>query len=166
MTRALTIGALCASLAGCVSSAPAISQKLETLELTLARADGTRVELAAISGKPTLLFLFATYDEASQLALVPLLRFIEQDPTVSVLGIALQPDAKAFLDMYKRALSIPFELYFDPDNRLLPGATAVGRVPTIPAFVALDSRGQVRAHVYGPATGEQLRALAERARAR
>jgi hypothetical protein len=131
--------------------------------MTLARSDGTLVELAALSGKPMLLFLFATYDETSQLALVPLLQFIELERRVAIIGIALQPDAKTFLELYRRALSIPFALYFDPENRLLRGQTALDRVRVVPAFVALDARGHIRAQQYGPATAEQLRALADSA---
>ena len=165
MTRAIHIAWLC--LSACAAATPAASsQNLAVLDLSLARSDGTRVELAAVSGKPTLLFLFATYDQASQLALVPLLQLIEQEPRVAVLGVALQPDAKAFLDMYKRALSIPFELYFDPDDQLLHGGTALGRVRAVPLFVALDAQGRIREQRYGVPTGEQLRALADQTLAR
>jgi hypothetical protein len=157
---------LCLCLLGCAARTVPLANRLESLELTLARADGTRSELAAVSSKPTLLFLFATYDEASQLALVPLLRFIEQEPDIAVLGVALQPDAKAFLDMYQRALSIPFGLYFDPDNQLMRGGTALGRVTAVPAFVALDAQGRIRQRMYGVASGEQLRLLAKSARER
>jgi hypothetical protein len=151
-------------LAGCASSASfAAGAKPEVLDMTLARSDGTPLELAALRSGPTLLFLFATYDQTSQLALVPLLQFIEVDKRVAIIGIALQPDAKAFLDLYRRALSIPFALYFDPENRLLRGQTALGRVRVVPAFVALDARGHIRAQQYGPASAEQLRTLAESA---
>ena len=164
MTRGLAIALLC--LTACAAVAPSATKPLEVLELQLSRSDGARTDLAALGGKPTLLFVFATYDQTSQLALVPLLRLIEQDPRIAVIGVAVQPDAKEFLEMYKRALSIPFELYVDPDDQLLHGGTALGRVRAVPLFVALDAEGRIRDQRYGAVSGEQLRAIADSALAR
>ncbi|HEX4354151.1 MAG TPA: TlpA disulfide reductase family protein [Polyangiales bacterium] len=140
------------------SSAPA-----PTLDLTLGRADGTTIEFAAISGRPTLLFLFATYDSASQFALAQLLKFVEHEPDLQVIGIALQPDAKAFLDLYKQSLSVPFALYYDPGNRLLRGGTVLGRVRAVPMLVALDADGGVRDQHFGVPSTDELRSLTDRA---
>ena len=157
---------LCAWLSACVSSSQSVERKLERLELTLARPDGTRVELSALTDRPTLLFLFATYDSASQLALVPLLQTIERQRDLRVIAVALQPDAKDFLPMFKRALSIPFELYLDPDHQLMRGDTALGPVNAVPAFVALDAQGRIRQTLVGVPNTEQLRLLSDAARAR
>jgi peroxiredoxin len=132
------------------------------LELSVARPDGSRLELGAL-GRPALLFFFATYDPASQVELDRLVRFAALEKRVSIIGIALQPDAKTFLDMFQSALAVPFPLYFDPENQLMRGTTALGRVRAVPAFVALDATGRIQQQQYGPATGDQLRTLANQA---
>jgi hypothetical protein len=163
LLRGLVWAACCVSICACAGSEAQVVAPAPVLELTLGRADGTTCELAALSGKPTLLFLFATYDTASQFALAPLVRFIEKEPRLQVIGVALQPDAKAFLKLYQSSLAVPFALYTDPGNRLLHGDTALGRVGAVPAFVALDAEGHIRAQQVGVASAEQLRELADAA---
>jgi len=158
--------ALCICLSACAPRTTHVAARAEPLALTLARSDGTLVELATLYGKPTLLFLFATYDANSQLALTELLRFSEREPGIALIGVAVQPDAKTFLELYRQALSIPFALYFDPENQLLRGVSALGRLRAVPAFVALDAGGQMRAQLYGAPTLAQLHTLADSALAR
>jgi hypothetical protein len=164
----LLLGIFASSLAtvaigACAASEIQIVASKEPLDLTLSRANGTTLELAALSGRATLLFLFATYDTDSQFALAPLVKFIESEPRLQVIGVALQPDAKAFLDMYQSSLGVPFALFYDPGNRLLRGDTALGRVAAVPTFVALDAEGRIRAQHLGVASAGQLRALADSA---
>jgi peroxiredoxin len=159
----LNILVLCAWCGACAPRTALVAAESEALDLSLARSDGTLVELAALRGKPTLLFLFATYDATSQLALTELLSFVEHEPRIQVLGVAVQPDAKAFLDLYQRALSVPFALFFDPENQLLRGASALGRLRAVPGLVALDAAGHLRMQHYGATSLAQLRALADSA---
>lgn len=125
----------------------------------MTRSDGQRVELSAMSGRPRLLFLFATYDEASQFALVPITRLAETEKRVQVIGLALQPDAKTFIKLFKEALSLPFDLYCDPDNHVLQKQTALGALLRVPALVALDAEGRIRGVHYGVANQEELQTL-------
>lgn len=134
------------------------------LELELARTDGSRFDLGSLRGKPLLLFLFATYDEASQFDLVPLTRIAESEPDVTVIGVALQPEADKFLRLFKRSLQVPFELFYDPDNALLGGSSALGRLPGIPAVIAIDKEGRVHDSLFGATTVDALKALAKSAR--
>jgi peroxiredoxin len=145
---------------GCVS-AEQVRASQPVLELSLVRADGAQYELGALLTKPTLLFMFATYDTASQFELTRLSHFATTEPRVDVIGVAAQPDAKTFLKLFQEALSVPFALYFDPTNQLLLGKTAVGKLDAVPAFVALDPEGHIRAVRYGPATESQLRELVD-----
>jgi peroxiredoxin len=131
------------------------------LELGLTAQDGRRFELSASTGKPRLLFLFATYDEASQFAIVPLMRLAETQQRVQIIGLALQPDAKTFIKLFKEALSVPFQLFYDADNQLLKKQTALGSLRGIPAIVALDVQDRIRAVHYGAASQEQLEQLIE-----
>jgi len=150
-------------LSACAGS-QAGQQRAPLLDLSLTRADGARAELSAWRGRPLLLFLFATYDEASQLEFVPLQQLLERERQLQVVGVALQPEAATFLKLFQRALSVPFELYYDADNQLLHKQTALGALRGVPAFVALDAEGRIRGVHYGVATHEQLRALAASAR--
>jgi peroxiredoxin len=129
------------------------------LVLGLARADGRNIALSAYAGQPLLLFLFTTYDQGSQLALANLTKFLAQHAGVQVAGVLLQPDAATFLPLFKEAVSIPFELYYDPGQRILQGESALGKLVAVPAFVALDAAGRVTQTGYGVLTAEQLEQL-------
>jgi hypothetical protein len=157
--------ALCAALSACASQPGAIEEKpAGALELSLSLADGRRIKLSALDGQPRLLFLFATYDQASQLAIVPLSRFVEQNPNASVLGVLVQPDAETFIPLFQESLSLPFALYAEPENKLLHGKTPIGPLAGVPAYVALDARGRIRDVRYGVANEADLRTLIDRAR--
>lgn len=124
-------------------------------------ADGRPLELAALRGKPVLLFMFATYDTASQLTLARLEAVLKRQTFVTVVGIALQPDAQRFLELYQQTLSVSFLLSYDPHGTILRGNTALGHVDAIPLLVALDEQGVARALHYGAATDAQLTDLIE-----
>jgi hypothetical protein len=149
------------ALAPACASVGRVRANLPTLELTLTRSDGRQDELGALLAKPTLLFMFATYDTASQFELTRLSHFAATEPRVDIIGVAVQPDAKTFLKLFQEALSVPFALYFDPSDQLLQGKTALGKVEAVPAFVALDPDAHIRALRYGPATESQLRELVD-----
>jgi peroxiredoxin len=149
----------CASLANEPQSAAGHTP----LELDLISSDGRSLQLSALRGRPTLLFLFATYDPSSQLALAGLLREIEREPRLTVLGVAVQPDAQLFLEPFRETLEIPFPLYIDRESALLRGDTPLGKIPGIPAFVALDAEGHVRRTHFGVADRDALETLVESA---
>lgn len=131
------------------------------LALTLTNEQGRTLELSALRGRPALLFLFATYDARSQLALAKLTAASETEQRTTFLGVAVQPDAKTFLGMFRETVQAPFELYFDADGALLEGKTALGPLPGIPAFVALDSEGHVRRTFVGVPDRAELERLVE-----
>lgn len=162
MKRALAV--LLMMLSGACAGALGPGAHAPLLDLELARTDGNRIELSSLRGKPLLLFVFATYDEASQFDMVPLARFAESEPEVTVIGVALQPEADKFLRLFKRSLQVPFELFYDPDNALLGGSSALGKIPGIPAVIAIDKEGRVRDSLLGPTTVDALKVLAKSAR--
>ena len=161
MTQRLYRIALCALLSACASSPSEIENKppAQALELSLARPDGRRIQLSELDGAPRLLFLFATYDQTSQFALVPLSRYLEQHPHVQVLGVLLQPDAQTFIPLFAHSLPVPFDLFAEPDNQLLHGSTPLGKLAGVPAFVALDARGVIRDLQYGVISESALEAM-------
>lgn len=134
-----------------------------TLDLKVTNEQGRSLELAALRGRPSVLFLFATYDANSQLALTPLIAASETENRVTFVGIAVQDDAQAFIGPFKKALDIPFAIYIDDAGALLQGKTALGRLPGVPAYVALDADGHVRKTFSGVATREVIEELVESA---
>jgi len=141
------------------ASGPGTPPPAAPLKLALARADGRSIELSAYGGQPLLLFMFATYDEASQLALVKLTQFLSQHGSVQVAGVLMQPDAATFLPLFKEAVALPFEVYYDQDLRILKGESPLGKLNGIPTFVALDAAGYVREVRFGVLSTEQLEQL-------
>lgn len=153
---------LCGALGSCATGPGTPPPTAAPLSLDLARADGRTIQLSAYGGQPLLLFLFATYDEASQLALVKLNQFLSQHASVQVAGVLLQPDAETFLPLFKEAVSLPFELYFDRDLKILKGESALGKLNGVPAFVALDASGRLRDMHFGVLSPEQLEEFTKR----
>lgn len=151
--------ALCGVLHGCASGPTASQPSAAALRLALARADGRTFQLSAYAGQPLLLFMFTTYDQASQLALANLTKFLGQHATVQVAGVLLQPDAAKFLPLFKEAVSLPFELFYDPEQRILQGESALGKMSGVPAFVALDAEARVEQIRYGVLSIDELEEL-------
>lgn len=144
-------------LSGCASG-PGVPPP-EAARLALTRADGRSIELSAYAGQPLLLFLFTTYDQGSQLALANLTKFLAEHASVQVAGVLLQPDAATFLPLFKQAVTVSFELYYDHEQRILQGDSALGKLSAVPAFVAIDANGQIGQIGYGVLTTDQLEQL-------
>lgn len=150
---------LAALLVGCASGpAPPMQREVDRerpMTLELESSHGERLPLAQLRGEPVLLFLFATFDDASQLALTPLIKLHRKNPGLRIIGIALQPKPAALLRSYATALDIDFALASEPQGRLLSGDTALGKSVTVPMFVALDGAGRITGTYSGlPARGE------------
>lgn len=152
--------ASCIVLGACAaSSAEGRPQTRAPVDLTLARADGSLLTLSGARGKPLLLFLFATYDGNSQLALTHLEVLLRREPRIAALGIALQPDAREFLEPYRAALSVTFPLTYDPEDVVLADKSALGAIDAVPAFVSIDAHGVLQAIRYGVLTPSELQDL-------
>jgi len=142
---ALGAAALLLALMGACGSemapleAPASTQG--PIHWMLQSSEGERFDLAAYRGRPTLLFVFATWDGASQAALRPLGRFVRHHPEVAVLGLAAQPDAETLATLWAEALSPPFLVAIDPEEELTAGTSPLGRLEAIPAYVMLNASG-------------------------
>jgi len=131
------------------------------LTLELRRPDGEPLSLVRLRGEPVLLFLFATFDDASQLALTPLIELHRRHPGLRVIGIALQPEPGPLLRSYAAALDVDFELVSEPQGRLLSGDTPLGRQVTVPMFVAVDAAGRVVESFLGVPAGGELELLVQ-----
>ncbi|MDD9944372.1 MAG: hypothetical protein OXU20_25230 [Myxococcales bacterium] len=128
------------------------------IDLPVETAGGETLRLSAYRGRPTLLFLFATYDSASQLAWTPLLKVRERFAHLQLLGIALQPGADRLLDLYGETLGIRDPLTFDPSGEILAGHTGLGPIEAIPGYVLLSAEGTLLARHTGAASASELEA--------
>ena len=115
-------------------------------------------------GKPLLLFVFATYDSASQIALLTLERFAQQNADVAVIGVAAQPQAERLLPLHRDTLNIRIPLAYDSREQLIKGHSALGRIDVIPSYVMLDAGGHVRARHAGALDHTGVEQLVSRAR--
>lgn len=128
----------------------------EPIELSLRAPDGALIELGELRGRPTLLFLFATFDGTSQAAMRPLARFMRANPSVPVVGIAAQPGAGPLLDAWAAALQPGFTVAYDPEETVSQGISPLGALDGVPTFVMLDARGQIVDRHFGFASERVL----------
>jgi peroxiredoxin len=136
--------------AGCAgAAAEGAAPQSQAVVLELTDVSGRRFGVEDLRGKPVLLFVFATYDSASQIALLTLERFAAQHREVAVVGVAAQPQAERLLPLHRDTLNIRIPLAYDPREQLISGQTALGRVDVIPSYVLLDAEGRVRARHAG-----------------
>jgi hypothetical protein len=149
--------ALC--LSACATASGSTQPEAAALKLKLARADGRTIELSAYAGKPLLLFLLATYDQGSQVALLGLTQFAKLEPTQQIAGVLVQPDAATFLPLFKESVEVPFELFDEPEQRILHGQTALGQHRAVPAFVLLDAAGRIQDVRYGVLKVDEIKQL-------
>lgn len=130
------------------------------IELTLRTVDGAFYEIGELRGGTVLLYFFATFDGVSQAGLDPLGRFATaHDGELTIVGVAIQPEARELLDAYVHALAPPFVATYDPDDRVTQGATDLERVVTVPTYVMIDARGVEVARHEGLANVRTLEAL-------
>jgi thiol-disulfide isomerase/thioredoxin len=129
------------------------------VELALRRADGSFLDLGDLRGQPVLVFVFATYDATSQMALHPLRRIVEEYPDLLVIGIAAHHSARLLVEPYALALRPPFEVTYDPEETVADGRSSLGEIAAVPTFVVLDRLGRPVARHLGFADEAQLRGL-------
>jgi hypothetical protein len=166
MKRAMALAILISACGGAAEVTPTavtVRPNPNAVELALRRSDGEFVDVGELRGRVVLIFLFATFDTGSQLAIHYLRRIREELPEVEVIGIAAQPGARLLIDAYVHALSPPFTVAYDPEETVAEGRSALGEIEGVPMFVVLDRSGVERGRLVGIATDEQLRALIERA---
>lgn len=153
------VGLLCACGAAGAASRPG-----PPISLALKSADGRVFGLEDLRGQPLLIFVFATYDDASQLALTPLEHVLHAHASGSglhALGIAAQPDPERLLPLYREALGVSFALAYDPENLVVSGKSALGALETVPTFFLLDAEGRLIARHTGAMTEAELERFLE-----
>jgi hypothetical protein len=127
------------------------------VELELRATDGAFVAIGDLRGRATVVYCFATYDGVSQAAVRPLSRFVRHHPEVNVVAIATQPNPQIFAEAWQAALSPPFLVTFDPEERI---------ISAVPTYILLDANGvEVDRHV-GFASQNRLEGMLAQAETR
>lgn len=129
------------------------------IELTLRRADGTFIEVGELRGRVVLLFVLATFDTTSQMALTPLRAVAEAYPDTAIVGVAAEPSARVLVEAYESALEPPFPITYDPNETVAEGESMLGEIEGVPTFIVLDRRGREVARHAGFADEARLAEL-------
>ncbi len=135
------------------------ARDLAAIELALRSADGSFLDVGELRGQPVLLFVFATFDSVSQLALHSLQEIARAHPDLAIVGIAAEPSARLLIEPYQHALNPPFQVTYDPEETVSEGQSSLGEIEAIPTFIALDARGVVVGRHVGFAEPPQLEEL-------
>jgi len=131
-----------------LGSAPT-PRAIDAIELDLTRTDGSPLSVGSLRGQCTLLFLFATFDGASQASLRPLRAFVRAHPEVHVVAVAVEDDPSVLADAWEHALSPPFPVTYDSTGAVLEGTSSLGRIGSVPRFRLLDAAGHSAAESVG-----------------
>ncbi len=143
------------------------AREAEPVELAVRTPEGAFIDVGDLRGQPVVLFIFATFDAASQAATEPLSRFQRAHAAdAHVLAIAVQPNAAELVRPWAQALDLTLTVTYEPEPRILLGASALGSIPAIPTYVVLDSAGRVVARYTGFASENKLERLLDAARGR
>ena len=119
------------------------------LDLGIRLSDGRWLELADLRGTPVLLFVFATFDAASQASLKSLRPFVPQNPELIVIGVAAQPRAAPLVEAWAYALDPPFVVGADPYGNVENGESVLGKIDSVPTYVLYDADGYEVSRVSG-----------------
>jgi hypothetical protein len=129
------------------------------VELALRRADGSFIDVGDLRGHVVVLFVFATYDAISQLAIHPLRAIAERYPNVRIVGIAAEPSARLLIGPYEHALHPPFPVTYDPEELVHSGEGPLGELEAVPTVIVLDREGVPAGRHVGLADERRLQEL-------
>lgn len=119
------------------------ASRTEPIELHLILSDRQRLSLSELRGKPTLVFLLATFDGVSQAALKPASHFARRHPEAHVIGVAAQPNPALLVDAWVTALDPAFPVGYTRDESVPRGTSELGPIEGVPTFIMLDREGRV-----------------------
>lgn len=141
------IAILLAIAGGCARDSSSAQQSANAaksgprLDLGIRLTDGRWLELADLRGTPLLLFVFATFDAASQASLKSLRPFVPQHPELIVIGIAAQPRAAPLAEAWVYALDPPFVVGANPYGYVENGESSLGKIQQVPTYILYDAGG-------------------------
>lgn len=147
---------LLSAIVGCSGQATQTPSAGPPVELELKTSTGEWLSLSSLRGRPTLLFLFATYDSASQLLWAPITLVRPDFPTLQLVAVALQPDAERLLPMYGESLGIRDPLASDDGEVIRGGESSLGPIAAIPTLILIGPDGREQARRTGATSSEAL----------
>lgn len=123
-------------------------------------------EVGEMRGRAGLIFVFSTFDTASQAMLTPLSLISEAHPECFFVGVAYQPDARQLVEVWAQALEPPFPVGWDPQDVLASARSPVGRIGGVPMVITVDPQGRVVEKVEGVLQPKELDEMLVRAKSR
>jgi cytochrome oxidase Cu insertion factor (SCO1/SenC/PrrC family) len=140
------------------ASTPSINKPSSPgVSLHLRRADGEPLFLEKMRGKPSLVFIFTTFDASSQFGLNALIEFAKSHPTLQIIAIAVQPNPGRILPAFADALHASFPLTYDPSDSVLTGKSDLGALDAVPCYILLNEKGRMVERHYGVLETDALR---------
>ncbi len=141
ISMVLVVALGCARSSGGTEETTPAAKSSVRLELGVRLSDGRWLELGDLRGTPVLLFVFATFDAASQASLKALRPFVPQHPELIVVGVAAQPRAAPLVEAWAYALDPPFVVGADPYGKVENGETVLGKIEKVPTYILYDAKG-------------------------
>ncbi len=145
-------------VAGCGGGKPPPGKVIPKgpMALVLPAADGGEIDLAAYRGKRVVLHVFTTWSLGAT-ADVPQLIAVK-DPSVAVIGIALDLEGYAVVRPWRHALGVRY-LVALADDDFRAGNSAFGRVAEVPTTIVLDAAGEITHWIARPLGDGELAAM-------
>lgn len=119
------------------------------VSLILPAADGGEIDFTRMRGRLIVVHVFATWSLASQADVEQLDAIATGDPTVAVVGLAVDLDGSVVVPPWQRGSSATYPIAL-ADDAVRAGRTPIGAIDEVPMTLLLDrSGGIVKRHV-GP----------------
>lgn len=107
------------------------------------------------------MFVFTTYDGASQAVLPEVDRFARHNQDILVIGVVTQPDASTFARLFSETVQPSFTVAYEESPRIVSGTSDLGDIGEVPAFVFLDGEGYLLRRRSGWISERELLRLSE-----
>jgi hypothetical protein len=120
-----------------------------TVSLILPAADGGEIDFTRMRGRLIVVHVFATWSLASQADVEQLDAIATGDPTVAVVGLAVDLDGSVVVPPWQRGSGATYPIAL-ADDAVRAGRSPIGTIEEVPMTLILDrSGGIVKRHV-GP----------------
>lgn len=154
------------ALSGCTATTGQHTRgKKHTLyHLKMRQTTGAFVSFQKFRGKVVLVDFFATSCPRCEIVVIPMLKKLHTQYEVDglrIVGIAIQPQAKLFLQPFMRVLQIPYPILLGSLS-FAQGHTVFGRVNSIPRSYLFDKCGKIRRFFHGQPNSKELKQLIKR----
>lgn len=127
-------------------------------QVSLKRAEGGSLSFARFKGKVVLVNFFATSCARCEVVQIPLFKGLHdkyEHKGFEVVGVAVQPQARQFLQPFMKVLGISYPILIG-DGTIVQGRTVFGRVNSIPRSYLFGRCGKIKHFYYGAIKAQAL----------